>query len=259
MIGDYGSTPVALADGTILVPCQISTAGPDGIYRNPGGGYTFTDAAVIRGRWKPDLSIAWELSQRVAVDPLKSTRGMIEPTLGVLADGRVLMVMRGSNGGTKDPQHALPAHRWHSLSADGGRTWTAPEPWTYDDGQPFHSPSSCSQLVHHSGGGLFWIGNICPRNPQANSPRYPLVIGEVDPRDGRLRRDTVVTVDDRRPGEAGSLMLSNFFAREDRRTRDIVIHLTRLFAASGGDWTADARLHRVAVDTASAESPTGAR
>jgi hypothetical protein len=152
------------------------------------------------------------------------------------------------DGGTKDPHYELQGYRWHSLSADGGRTWTAPEPWTYDDGQTFFSPSSCSQLVRHSGGGLFWIGNICPRNPHENSPRYPLVIGEVDPRTGRLRRESVVTVADRRPGDAASLTLSNFFAREDRRSRDIVIHLTRLFATSGSDWTADARLHRVAVE-----------
>jgi hypothetical protein len=258
MIGDYGCTPLTLADGTILVPCQISTAGPDGTYWNPGGGYTFTDAAVIRGRWKPDLSIAWELSALVAGDPQRSTRGMIEPTLGVLADGRVLMVMRGSNGGTKDPHYELPGYRWHSLSADGGRTWTAPEPWTYDDGQTFFSPSSCSQLVRHSGGGLFWIGNICPRNPHENSPRYPLVIGEVDPVTGRLRRESVVTIDDRRPGEAAALTLSNFFAREDRPSRDIVIHIPRLFARRDGDWTADALLHRVAVDALPAGSPAAA-
>ncbi len=255
MIGDFGCTPLTLADGTILVPCQISTAGPDGTYSNPGGGYTYTDAAVIRGRWKPDLSIAWELSALVVGDPKRSTRGMIEPTLGVLADGRVLMVMRGSNGGSKDPRHELPGHRWHSLSADGGRTWSAPEPWTYDDGRPFFSPSSCSQLVRHSAGGLFWIGNICPRNPQANSPRYPLVIGEVDLRTGRLLRDSIVTIDDQKPDEAASLTLSNFFAREERHSRDIVIHLTRLFARRGGDWTADALLHRVAVDELPAQSP----
>ena len=248
MIGDFGCTPLTLGDGTLLVPCQISPVGSDGAYRNPGGGYTYTDAAVIRGRWQPDLSIAWELSAPVAGDPARSTRGMIEPTLGVLADGRVLMVMRGSNGGTKDPQFVLPGHRWHALSADGGRTWTAPEPWTYDDGQPFFSPSACSQIVRHSNGGLFWIGNICPRNPQANGPRYPLVIGEVDPHTGLLRRDSVVTIDDRHSGEADSLTLSNFFAREDLRTRNIVIHLTRLFTANGKDWTADALLHRVAVE-----------
>ena len=81
----------------------------------------------------------------------------------------------------------LPAYRWASWSKDGGRTWTAPEPWTYEDGTNFFSPSSCSQLVPHSSGRLFWIGNIAPTNAEGNRPRYPLVIGE-EQIDEMLRR-----------------------------------------------------------------------
>ena len=36
---------------------------------------------------------------------------------------------------------------------------------TYADGGDFYSPSACSQLVLHSSGRLFWIGNIAPQNP----------------------------------------------------------------------------------------------
>jgi hypothetical protein len=42
------------------------------------------------------------------------------------------------------------------------------------------------------------------------------------------------------------LSLSNFYAREDRRTRGIAVHMTRLFARPGG-WAGDAYLHTVAV------------
>ena len=171
---------------------------------------------------------------------------MDEPTFAELPDGTVLAVLRGSNH-TK-PQ--LPAYRWASRSNDGGRTWSAPEPWTYDDGVTFFSPSSCSQLVPHSSGRLFWVGNISPNNADGNRPRYPLVIGEVDVRSGRLLRATVRPIDDRGPEDSEMMSLSNFSAREDRADGAIVINLSRLFQrAKPGeqDWTSDAYLYRVPV------------
>jgi hypothetical protein len=100
---------------------------------------------------------------------------------------------------------------------------------------------------------LFWVGNITPTNPNGNRPRYPLVVGEVDQTSGRLRRTTVRAIDDRRADDTEMLMLSNFWAREDRVTGEIVVHLTRLFAQSEAaalDWTADAWLYRVPVGAA---------
>ena len=46
-------------------------------------------------------------------------------------------------------------------------------------------------------------------------------------------------MDDRQPEEDELLTLSNFFAREDRETRQIVVHMTRLFAFKDG-WVGDA-------------------
>jgi hypothetical protein len=37
-------------------------------------------------------------------------------------------------------------------------------------------------------------------------------------------------VDDRQPGEDEILTLSNFYAREDCETRQIALHMTRMFA-----------------------------
>ena len=77
------------------------------------------------------------------------------------------------------------------------------------------------------------------------------MIGEVDIRSGRLRRDTVRVIDDRQPGDSPLLALSNFSAREDRATSEIVVNLTRLFERSppepNRDWTADAQLYRIPV------------
>jgi hypothetical protein len=182
------------------------------------------------------------MSELVRGDPSRSTRGMDEPTIEYLHGGRLLMVLRGSN----DRQPELPSYRWFSLSADGGRRWSMPKPWTYDEGAAFFSPSACSQLLRHSSGRLFWLGNITPENPRGNRPRYPFVIGEVDRGTGLLLQRTVQVIDTLGSGEDPILSLSNFYAREDRRTREVAVHMTRLFARPAG-WSGDAYLYRVRV------------
>lgn len=248
MIGDTASVPLILDDGAILLPVIITPAGPDGNYSNPGGGYTYTDAAVLHGRWAADgRHLEWELSELIKADPKLSTRGMDEPTLARLADGRLLMVLRGSN----DKKPELPGRRWVAYSRDRGRTWTKPAPWTYDGGGDFFSPASCSQLLAHSSGRIFWLGNITNENPAGNRPRFPFVVGEVDRATGLLRRESVRVVDDRGPGDSPDLSLSNFSAHEDRTNGEIILHLSRLFQQSKGDvrdWTSDAYVYHIPVD-----------
>ena len=249
MIGDLSCRPIRTRAGEILAPICVSPVGPDGAYYNPGGGYTYHDAAVLIGRWLPDGRIAWRVSEYVRNDPERSTRGCDEPTLAELPDGRILMVIRGSN----DVKPHLPGYRWSTFSADGGRRFGPVRPWTYTDGTPFHSPASCSQLLSHSSGRLYWLGNIVPENPRGNGPRYPFVIAEVAPESGLVARDSVATVDDRGPGESERMTLSNFMAHEDRVTREIVLHMTRGFTRTvpgpkcKPDFTADAFEYRIGV------------
>jgi len=249
MMGDLGQRPLTRSDGAILVPVQSSPAGPDGHYANPGAGYTYTDCMLLIGRWSDDCRIRWTASERIVGDPDRSTRGMIEPTIAELADGSLIMVMRGSNDARPD----LPGNRWLARSSDGGMTWTTPEPWTFTDGTAFFSPSSTSQLIPWSDGRLFWMGNMCDENPSGNSPRYPIVLGEVGRDTGLFLRDTVTTIDDRKPDESPHLTLSNFYGRQDRETGDLLLHMTRLFARDfrrdgAIDWTADAMLYRIGVE-----------
>ena len=241
MIGYHPGQPLALKDGTILLPVSVTPLTEDGKLYNPTGGYTWHDSGVIRGRWR-GKDIEWEMGQLVKGDPARVTRGMDEPTLGMLTRNRVLMVLRASN----DKNHALPSYRWISISADGGRTWTEPKPWTYTTGGNFFSPSSCSQLVHHSSGRLYWLGNITPANPRGNRPRYPFVIGEVDQDSGLLVKNSVRIVDDKAPNEDPLLTLSNFYAREDRVSKEIAVHMTRMFAFPNG-WEGDAMLYTIPV------------
>lgn len=221
-LGDVGSQLIRTRRGHIIVPAQACRLGADGKLANPGGGWTWTDAVMIVGRWTKDNRLSWRISEPIIGDPARSTRGMIEPTIAELPDGRLLCVMRGSNSGSKDPDCKLPSYRWYAVSSDGGFHWTKPEPWTYDDGTAFYSPSAMSLLLRHSSGRYFWIGNISDTNCRGNDPRYPLVIGEVDPRTCQLIRGTVLTLDTKRPDEPG-VNLSHFWGFEDRETHDIVV------------------------------------
>ena len=249
MIGDTTCRPIHIRSGQILQPIQITPIGPDGEYENPGGGYTYHDAAVLIGTWNESRQLDWTLSERVRADPNLSTRGMIEPTLAQFPDGQILMVMRGSN----DVKPNLPGRRWMSLSADDGQHWTAPKPWTYEEGAPFYSPSACSQLLVHSSGQIYWIGNISPTNSKGNHPRYPLVLGDVDRKTMCLKRATLCTLDTRGPEDAERTQISNFFAEEDRETGEIRIYAAPLFRKPPTaekprlDWTADLWLYRIDV------------
>jgi hypothetical protein len=214
-----GVNQVILDNGEIIYPITSTPLGPDGAYYNPGGGYTYEDVAVLIGRWEKNR-LVWDVSERLVADPLKSTRGLTEPTIASFP-GRLLLVMRGSN----DAKPELPGYKWYSLSTDNGRHWTKPQPWTYSNGEKFFSPSSFSMLLRHSGGRTFWIGNICPENPKGNHPRYPLIIGEVDPKSLMLIKESVTVVEDRKPQDDVLIQFSNFWAHEDRETGEVVVYL----------------------------------
>jgi hypothetical protein len=221
-MGDVGSQILRTRAGRLIIPTEACKLGPDGKLFNPGGGWTYTNVIMILGAWRADNHIEWQIAPPIEGEPARSTRGMIEPTLAETPDGRLLCVMRGSNGGSKDPACRIPSYKWYSVSRDGGRHWSKPEPWTYGDGTPFFSPSSMSQLLAHSSGRFFWLGNLSPSNCRQNDPRYPLVIGEVDPRSLKLIKNSVLTIDTKRAGEPG-LNLSHFWGFEDRATHDIVV------------------------------------
>ncbi|MHB9108580.1 MAG: hypothetical protein ACYDCO_16105 [Armatimonadota bacterium] len=236
---------VRTAQGHLAACISISVPGEDGGLYNPGGGFTWLEELILIGRWREDGRIDWECGPRLAISPEHSTRGLDESTMALMPDGRLLLVMRGSNGGAHDPEGKIPGRKWYSLSSDGGFTWSAPAAWRYHDGELFYSPASMCVIVRHSNGNYYWFGNICPENPLANHPRYPLLCGQVDPDSCLLRRDTLFTVDTRRPSDPELLQFSNFSVHEDRVTHELVVDMPR-FLPEGERWTGDTYEYRIA-------------
>jgi hypothetical protein len=258
-LGDLGCIPIVTRAGKVLVPAQTTPLGPDGKLWNPSGGHSYTEVLVLIGTWTNGQRLTWHASQRVAADPKRTTRGLIEPTLAEFPDGRILMVMRGSNGGQADPQHALPSSKWFAISPDGGETWSTPAPWAFDDGQAFFSPSSMSALFRHSSGRCFWAGNLTAHNCEGNLPRWPLVIGEVNPRSLKLVHASVLTVDTQRPEDKnrGRLDLSHLTLLEDRETKQIVLAYPRSYNAYKSNEWATVRLEVKGEGRMQKEKPGG--
>ncbi len=176
----------------------------------------------------------WKAGKPVWVPLEVSSRGLMEPDVTELTNGRILVVWRGSN------TPVTPGRKWFSLSDDGGLTLSPVAEWKYDDGSKFYSPSSIHRFIRHSvTGKLYWVGNICLTPPRGNGPRYPLVIAEVDESIPALRRKTQTVIDDKGAAESPKLHLSNFSLLENRETHDVEIYLTRIGANPKDFWGAD--------------------
>lgn len=235
-LGDLGCRPIRTKQGHIIVPTQMTVLNAEGNLENFGNGWDFYQCLMLIGTWKDDHRISWTGSEPIPADHTRTVRGLYEPTLAEMPDGRILCVMRGSNGLKNDQEYKLPSHKWYCVSTDGGFHWSKPEPWHYSNGKDFFSPSSMSQIIQHSSGRYFWIGNISPANCQGNAPRWPLVLGEIDPESMMLIEESVITLDTKGEGDPEGLQLSNFFAFEDRETGDIVLPMQRWVPQDQYEW-----------------------
>jgi hypothetical protein len=179
------------------------------------------------GTWNPAKSdFDWTHSEPVSVPRRVSTRGLTEPSLAELADGTLLLVMRGSNK-RLDPS-VCPGRKWISISKDGGKKWSQVSDLRFDTGEQFYSPSAFSKMCRSSKTNkLYWVGNISDTPPKGNAPRYPLVIAEIDEANIALRKDTLTTIDTRGSSDTAELHLSNFSLLEDRETNQLELYLTR--------------------------------
>ena len=221
----YPGNNILLRSNGTLVVC-LAHANAPGDPKNSARPWRMGSVCFL-GKWDAaQKTHQWTAGARVEISPEVSARGLMEPEMAELADGRLLVVWRGSTHGWDGTVAKMPGRKLHSLSTDGGRTLSPPAEWKYDDGSPFYSPSSIHRMIRHQGTGrLYWIGNICAVPPAGNSPRHPLVIAEVDEKRAALKRGTVTALDDRQAGQ-GDIQFSNFPLVEDRITHDLILHIT---------------------------------
>jgi hypothetical protein len=181
-------------------------------------------SGCFTGKWKGD-DIEWELGEFCGIRPDVSSRGFCEPAIELLKNGKLIMILRGSNTGMTDK----PGRKWFCLSDDMGMTWTEVKELKYDDGGSFFSPATGSMVLRHSvNGKLYWFGNIVPENPDGNRPRYPLQIAELDEDIPAIKKNSVFVIEDKQPEDNPLVQFSNFKVYEDMETHEFVLIMARL-------------------------------
>lgn len=236
----YSNPPFVLENGDIVIPigALVQTgcerAGLDVNKVFPSCPLLHHCVLVARGCFNPETKkYDFTFSEPVILGDMRSSRGIDEPILAELKSGRILMVMRGSNvqsasWRTRIPKDA-PSYKWYAYSDDGGKTFTDPEPWHFDDREVIYSSAAFSRFIRSSKTGkLYWIGNITDHTAYGNFPRFPLQIVEVDEETGAAKKESLTVIDTRREGETEKIQLSNFSVLEDRETGCIEVSLAKL-------------------------------
>ena len=150
---------IQMQGGRIVVPVSHM---PEGMGTCEG------DTNVALCFFSDDGGETWGRSTRWAAMPWNDHRGMQEPCVAELGDGRLLMLARNGSGWL-----------FQSLSSDGGDTWSLPGPTT------LMSPCSSLALKRMPDGRLIVLYNHCPPfRLHAFMPRNPLVYAVSDD-DGR--------------------------------------------------------------------------
>jgi hypothetical protein len=215
-----GYNTVIAPDGNLLYSgCVQAPHEQDGVREEVCGVRVFKaawNAGAGRYDWRSPFLLT--VSRRI------SSRGLLEPWLAPLADGRLYLDMRGSSTAW------TPGRRWYSVSADKGETWSPVADLRYDTGETFYSPSTFAKTIRSSRTGkLYWVGNIAPEPPNGNWPRRPLVLAEFDEEKVAIRKSTVTVIDDYEPGADASdkVQFSNFSLVENSGTHALELYLVR--------------------------------
>lgn len=205
-------------------------------------------AVCFIGTCEKDGKVRWSMGERISISPELSSRGLCEPTIAELKDGRFLAICRGSNILLED----VPGRKWIAVSETGGKTWGKVSELAFDDGEFILSPATGSQLIRHCrSGDLYWIGNIVNCRTDGNKPRHPLCIAKIDEKDCRLIRSSMAIIDNKEAGDTDSLQLSNFRTYVDRETGEFVLTMARIFEKGCTQLTSPAYEYRIAVNSVS--------
>jgi len=205
-------------------------------------------AMCFVGKWDPELKdYSWQSSNRIFLPRKVSTRGLVEIDISELKDGRLLLIMRGSN--VKMDPLECPGRKWYSISEDAGLTWSEIKDLRYDTGEQFYSPATFAKTIRSTATGkLYCFLNISTDPPLGNGPRYPLQVVEIDEDKVCLKKETLCIIDDLNPGlDSKHLQLSNFGLLEDRENQTIELYLTRLGGRGGGARIWDSDTYRYVI------------
>ena len=230
------AVPIKTSRGRIIVPGQTDLLDEDGNPVHYKGCWSPAGVIVnLLGDYQEDGSISWTASRPVIPDLERSSRGHYEPTLAELADGRLVMILRGDNSMFPEKH----GYKWVSFSDDHGDTWSAPEPVPFTDGQMIESSSSGSLLLRcEKSGTLYWIGNLCLPGERANGnlPRSSLSILQVQEEPFAFMPETRWVIDEKNSNDSPDLLLSNFRCYQDRLTGELVLYVTRLAELGMEQW-----------------------
>ena len=218
----------------VVSACQLAGISPEP-YNNVGElDNDFRAVMVARGVFnKKTNGYDLTFSNPLMFDKHLCSRGVMEPILAELESGKLLLVMRGSNlnypGWNTCVKEGTPGYKWYSISNDGGKTFSEPKPWQFDNGDMVYSPSSIFALIRSSKNNkLYWVGNVTDNKAYGNFPRFPLNIAQVSEETGLLIKDTFTEIDTKQKGETERVQLSNFYILEDRETLKIEITLSKI-------------------------------
>jgi hypothetical protein len=237
-----------LEDGTLVIPIMrwagSNTGDPQAV---ADSGYPIVSASMAIGNWNADKSdLNWTFGRPLSRLPDRQTPGFAEVSIAPWENGDLLAVARME---PHDPEVDY-ACKWWAISSDQGRTWTPARPLRDTRGGWVHSPATCSRIIRHSSGKLLLITNLYDHPCQGLGPRYALHIAEIG-RDAHgdpaIMRDSISTIDQRRPGELDELALSNFTVYEDRVTRELCVFCPRVYARRFTLEDSDCMLYRLLV------------
>ena len=196
---------------------------------------------VAKGKFnKENNKYDFTFSKPLLTKNTLTSRGFEEPMLIELKSGKILLVMRASNMNypcwNTNVKEGTPCYKWYSISDDGGKTFSEPKPWQFDDGSPVYSSATYSRIIRASKNGKpYWIGNVTDDKSYGNFPRYPLNIVEIDENTGLAKLDTLTVIDTRKEGETERVQFSNFKIFEDRETLKIEICLSKVGQYNTGE------------------------
>ena len=221
--------------GKMLLPFQIQQVDENGELLMPvWGGYMASGCLI--GSWNEDFTdLTWDCSNQVNVPHTESSRGVFEPSVAEFPDGRIVMVMRGSNSGLQGVQGV----KFVSISDDQGRTFSDPTPLLFDDGSVMLSSSSLSLMIRASDGRVYYCGVITDQEPKGNWPRYPVCLAEIDPASATVKKDSVIVVVDRHGDDTDKAQYVNHWIYEDPRRNGFVVltpHYRTTDTETAVDW-----------------------